>query len=116
MIAASVPKHLTVFQRPPSYSMPSLTSPFDRSGARAKAWFDNRDALHRQQRDPIRSSALVMTRAALEERCGAFDVDEEERKRRYEKSWQQGGLGIVGTFKDLMTDKQANDTAVRIRP
>ena len=96
-------RHLTVFQRTAAYSMPSHNTPTD--PARAKAWFDNRDDLHRQQRES--AFGLVMT--ALPEDA-ALDVDDEQRRQRYEESWQRGGLGIVGTFKDLMTDKQANDT------
>jgi cyclohexanone monooxygenase len=96
-------EHLTVFQRTAAYSMPSHNTPTD--PVRARAWFDNRDDLHRQQRES--AFGLVMT--ALPE-DNAYDVAEAERRRRYEERWQQGGLGIVGTFKDLMTDKQANDT------
>jgi len=102
-VIAELAKHLTVFQRTAAFSMPSHNGPTDPK--RAQDWFDNRDALHHQQRQ----SAFGLIMSALPEE-GALEVDEEERKRRYEERWQIGGLGIVGTFKDLMTDKASNDT------
>jgi cation diffusion facilitator CzcD-associated flavoprotein CzcO len=96
-------KHLTVFQRTAAYSMPSHLTPTDPE--RTKGWFDNRDDLHRQQRES--AFGLVMTAVSDD---SAHDVDEVERRKRYEQRWEQGGLGIVATFKDLMTDKQANET------
>ena len=39
------------------------------------------------------------------------DVDEKERLKRYEKAWQKGGLQFRGTFKDIISDLNANKTA-----
>ena len=35
----------------------------------------------------------------------------EERQRAYESRWSRGGLGFNATFADLLTSKEANDTA-----
>jgi cation diffusion facilitator CzcD-associated flavoprotein CzcO len=96
--------HLTVFQRTAAFSMPSQNGPTD--PAKAKAWFDNRDKHHRQQRQS--AFGLVMTEIAP---LSAHEVSDHERQRMYEERWQQGGLGIIGTFYDLLTDRKANDTA-----
>jgi cation diffusion facilitator CzcD-associated flavoprotein CzcO len=40
-----------------------------------------------------------------------FDVTPEERQTLYEAAWLKGGLQFRGTFRDLVTDKAANDTA-----
>ena len=43
----------------------------------------------------------------------ALAVSPEERRRRYDAAWEQGGLGFgFGTFGDLLLNREANDTAV----
>ena len=40
-----------------------------------------------------------------------FDVTPEEREAIYEAAWEKGGLQFRATFRDLLVDKAANDTA-----
>ncbi|WP_431269959.1 flavin-containing monooxygenase [Dankookia sp. P2] len=40
-----------------------------------------------------------------------WDVTEEERRALYEAAWEKGGLQFRATFRDLLQDKAANDTA-----
>ena len=40
-----------------------------------------------------------------------FDVDEKEREKKYEEYWEKGGLQFRGVFKDIITNKKANDSA-----
>lgn len=96
--------HLTVFQRTAAFSMPSQNGPTD--PAKVKAWFENRDKYHQRQRHS--AFGLLMTEIAPR---SAHEVSDEERRRLYEERWARGGLGIVGTFYDLLTDEKANDTA-----
>ena len=103
-IIAAQAAHLTVFQRTAAFSMPSQNGAPD--PARVKAWFDNRDRYHRQQRQS--AFGLVMTEVSA---VSAHEVSAEERRRLYEERWAQGGLGIISTFRDLLTDQKANDTA-----
>jgi cyclohexanone monooxygenase len=103
-IIAAQAAHLTVFQRTATFSMPSQNGASD--PARVKAWFDNRDSYHRQQRQS--AFGLLMTEISP---ISAHEVSAEERRRRYEERWAQGGLGIIGTFYDLLIDQRANDTA-----
>src|ERR1700733_11178444 len=103
-VIAKQAAHLTVFQRTATFSMPSQNGAPD--PARVKAWFDNRDSYHRQQRQS--AFGLVMTEMAT---ISAHAVSAEERRRLYEERWAQGGLGIISTFYDLLIDQRANDTA-----
>ena len=41
----------------------------------------------------------------------ALAVPAEERQREYEKRWSRGGLGFSAAYTDLLTNKDANDTA-----
>ena len=41
----------------------------------------------------------------------ALSVSEEERQETYEKRWEIGGAGYLGSFNNLLTDQEANDTA-----
>src|SRR5216683_966591 len=52
----------------------------------------------------IQSIPVIARQAALE-------VSAEERERAYESRWSRGGLGFNATFADLLTSKDANDTA-----
>jgi cation diffusion facilitator CzcD-associated flavoprotein CzcO len=47
---------------------------------------------------------------AIEDRS-AFDVSADERLAIYEKAWENGGLQFRASFRDLLVDKAANDTA-----
>ena len=41
----------------------------------------------------------------------AFDVSDEERQRRYQEAWEQGGFRVGTTFDGLLYDEAANETA-----
>ena len=47
---------------------------------------------------------------SIEDRS-ALEVSEEERQALFEEAWERGGLRFRATFKDLLLDKAANDTA-----
>ena len=41
----------------------------------------------------------------------ALETPAEEREKIYEAAWERGGLQFRAAFYDMMTDKNANDTA-----
>jgi cation diffusion facilitator CzcD-associated flavoprotein CzcO len=92
---------LTVFQRTPNFSFPSRNRPLD---AEVQA---ERKAGYPQYRQAARVSGFGIPRPAATRR--AFDVDAEERQRIYEDNWPRGG--VLGSFKDLLVDPAANETA-----
>ena len=85
-IIAEQAAHLTVFQRTAAFSMPSQNGASDPT--RVKAWFDNRDRYHRQQRQS--AFGLVMTEVSP---VSAHDVPTEERHRLYEDAGLRAASG-----------------------
>lgn len=100
---AKTAKHLTVFQRTAGFSMPSNNAPTDFE--RAREWFEHRDEYHRRQRES--QLGLIMSEFGPN---SAMEVSEEERQKAFEERWSTGGLAIVGTFNDLLFNKQSNET------
>jgi cyclohexanone monooxygenase len=95
--------HLFVFQRTPNFSVPARNAPLDPEYERR--WKANY-AEHRRQARESRAG-FVVERNDL----SALEVSAEERLRAYEIRWSRGGLGFNATFADLLTSKDANDTA-----
>jgi cyclohexanone monooxygenase len=102
-IIARQAAHLFVFQRTPNYSMPAQNAPLDPEyECRVKAAY----ADFRRQARESRVGFVV-------ERSGdsALAAPPDERQREYEKRWQRGGLGFSAAYTDILTNKDANDTA-----
>ena len=95
--------HLFVFQRTPNFSIPARNAPLDPEYE--QRWKANY-AEHRRQARESRVG-FVVERNDL----SALEVSAEERLRAYESRWSRGGLGFNATFADLLTSKDANDTA-----
>src|SRR5215217_2121833 len=96
-------EHLTVFQRTPSFSLPAHNEPLD------PRWVKQVKASYAELREESRHSLAgqpmrVATKSALE-------VPADDRIRRYEEAWQEGGPSIQGCFVDLMVSPEANETA-----
>ncbi|MCB1749387.1 MAG: NAD(P)/FAD-dependent oxidoreductase [Gammaproteobacteria bacterium] len=95
--------HLTVFQRTPQYSVPCGNRPTDPelvAAARAN-WPKFREIM---LRTPIGSPDEPSTLLAR-------DHTPEQRRAVYEAAWGRGGIGsvLVGTYADILTDKQSNE-------
>lgn len=102
-VIAEQAAHLTVFQRTANYSVPSRNCPLDDE---AQAWIArNRDEIRRQARRTTNGHPFdIPERSAL-------DVPADERTAIYEAAWERGGLRFRATFKDLLTSREANETA-----
>jgi cation diffusion facilitator CzcD-associated flavoprotein CzcO len=105
-LIAEVAQELTVFQRTPNYVMPARNAPLEPEFvARIKASYA-------EVREECRRSTRGFPDRPTTQR--AFDVSEEERRRRYEAAYQVSGFTSVGDeFVDLLTDLEANETAAR---
>ena len=102
LIAAEA-EQLTVFQRTANYAVPAHNQPLDPATvAQVKA---NYPALRAKARSMVAQIAFDPNDVS------ALAVDEGERHQQYEKRWAYGGLTFMGSFNDLLLDKQANDTA-----
>jgi cyclohexanone monooxygenase len=95
---------VVVFQRTPNFCVPSrnrdMDEPYEQS------WKRDYAAL-RQKARKMRTGILF----PLNDQS-ALDVTEEERRRIYEQRWEAGSTAFMAAFNDLITNKQANDTAV----
>jgi cyclohexanone monooxygenase len=92
-----------VFQRTPNYSVPAWNAPLDPERER---WVKANYAELRRRNRESRVGYVVPVdgRSALEASAA-------ERDREYERHWRRGGLGFSSVFSDLLTNKEANDTA-----
>ena len=102
-VIAEQATHLYVFQRTPNFSVPARNMPMDPE-------FQRRiKADYRGFRKNLRDLPIACMRPPGEE--SALEVTPEERQVAYEEAWQRGGLSFLGTYSDLITNKEANDTA-----
>ncbi len=103
-IIARQAKHLTVFQRTPNFVLPARNAPL---AAEFDAWV-------KANYDEIRAKCLASPGAVPFDGVhrSALDATPAEREAIYGATWELGGLRFfVETFSDLITSKEANDTA-----
>ncbi len=101
-IAKSVGQ-LYVLQRTPPFSVPAWNRPTDPDEEKA---YKSR---YREMRDKARSTSSGF--AVDETSLLALSSSEDQRRERFEKSWQVGGLPFGGAFADLLVSQEANDLA-----
>ena len=99
-------EHVYVFQRTPNYSVPAHNAPLDSERQRqVKATY------------PARRQQARLSRAGIPldpPQRSALEVTPEERVQVFEAGWQRGGVGSLnGTFKDLATNPEANETVAQ---
>lgn len=98
-------EQMTVFVRTPQYSVPV--------GKRevTKAEIDEIKAKYDETWEQVKNSSVAF--GFEESTVPAMSVSEEERNRVYEEAWQKGGgfRFMFGTFGDIATDEEANETA-----
>ena len=103
-VIARQAEHLTVFQRTPQYTIPSRHGTIDRKFLE-KTVKPNYDDL--MERARWSTGGFPMDR---DERS-ALEISAAERLEIYEASWAEGGIRFLSTsFKDVSTDRRANDT------
>jgi cyclohexanone monooxygenase len=98
-------EHLTVFVRTPQYSVPvGKRAVTDEQIDAVKADYEN---IWTQ----VKRSSVAF--GFEESTVPAMSVSAEERLRVYEEAWEQGGgfRFMFGTFGDIATDEEANETA-----
>lgn len=104
-VIAETATHLTVFQRTANYSVPARNIPLTPDFLRYVK--ENFPEIRRVMRSTPNGHAFV-----IEDRS-VFDVTPEQRQALYEAAWETGGLQFRATFRDLLVDKAANDTAAQ---
>lgn len=102
-VIADSAAHLTVFQRTANYSIPARNAPL---AEEFKHWAkQNAPEIKRTMRSTPNGHPFVIADRS------AHDVSEAERQAIYEAAWEKGGLQFRASFRDLLQDKAANDTA-----
>ena len=102
-VIAEQADHLYVFQRTPNYAVPARNAPLDPEVRnRIKANYAELRALEKTTRNG--------TQYPINE-VSALEVSPEERDRKFQDMWDNGGLCYMTSFNDLLLDKKANDTA-----
>jgi cation diffusion facilitator CzcD-associated flavoprotein CzcO len=102
-VIAETAAHLTVFQRTANYSMPAHNGPLS-------AEFKHYVREHAHEIREVIQSTTNGHPFRIADRS-VFDVTPEAREALYEAAWQKGGLQFRATFRDLLSDQAANDTA-----
>ena len=102
-VIAETAARLTVFQRTANYSVPARNVPLSPEFRRYVS--ENHAAIRQATRGTPNGQPFSI------ENRSAFDVTPEQRLKLYEAAWEKGGLQFRATFRDLLADKAANDTA-----
>ena len=94
--------HLTVFQRTANYCAPLRNGPIDpETQAKIKASYPE---IFKRTRETFASFIHDFDPRSV------FDVTPEQRQARFEELWAQPGFAKwLGNFRDIMTDKKANE-------
>ena len=96
--------HLTVFQRTPQYTIPARHGTIDRKFIEEEVKPNYDEILEKARWSEGGTPVVPNERSALE-------VTAEERQELYEAGWAEGGNSFFyGSFKDISTDRRANDT------
>ena len=102
-VIAQTAAHLTVFQRTANYSVPARNAPLTPEFQRYIK--ESAPEIRAVTRETLNGMAF-----RIEDRL-AVETSPEEREAIYEAAWVRGGLQFRATFKDMLIDKAANDTA-----
>jgi cation diffusion facilitator CzcD-associated flavoprotein CzcO len=103
-VIARQAEHLYVFQRTPQYTIPA------RHGTVDRAFLEDVKSRYDEIWEKARWSVGGLPVDAVDR--SALEVSAEERRAAYEAGWAEGGFKFFyGSFKDVATDRRANDTA-----
>jgi len=102
-VIAATAKHLTVFQRTANYSVPARNAPL--TGEFRQYIKEHATDIRATTRETLNGMGF-----RIEERL-AVATPADEREAIYQAAWERGGLQFRATFKDMLVDKAANDTA-----
>ena len=104
-VIARQARRLTVFQRTPQYTVPARHGTIDRKFIEEEVKPNYEAILEKARWSHGGGPHAPIARSAL-------DYSEDERNQIYEEGWARGGFSFIGgTFDDIMTNQQANDTA-----
>jgi cyclohexanone monooxygenase len=102
-VIAEQAAHVYVFQRTPNFSVPARNTPLPPDyEAEWKASYTER----RQRARTLRTGTIYDFGET-----SALAVPPEQRRQEYAARWAHGGINVMAAYNDLVTSKEANDTA-----
>ncbi|HEX8818361.1 MAG TPA: NAD(P)/FAD-dependent oxidoreductase [Archangium sp.] len=104
-VLAEQASRLVVFQRTPSFSVPACNAPLSPEVEQYKK------ANYVEYRRKVRESSFGADYPCNDK--SALQVTREQRQLEYETRWRNGGPSFLLAFADLITNKDANETAVQ---
>ena len=108
---AKVAKHLTVYQRTPSFTVPANNRPRD------PAEFAKLKEQYPELRKCWRAGEIYGAGEPLEpgmrfrRDVPLAEASEEERRAEFQQRWDRGGGHFNGAFADILTNEEANEAA-----
>ncbi len=102
-LIAEQAKHLTVFQRTPTYSIPAHNRPLSDEEQRAVK------AEYKAKRKRALAEAFAIDMQMSPE--AAMTASDSAADSAFEKVWDRGGLGFLTAFSDLLIERAANEKA-----
>ena len=103
-IIAEQSKHLTVFQRTATYSIPARNDTIDKEYVKeVKENYNEFRDQNRQQMGAFGSRIRRNEQSALE-------VKESERREEFEQRWEEGGFAFLSSYNDFLLNHDANET------
>ena len=104
-------KHLTVYQRTASFTVPARNTPIDREHY-ATIKRDYRDLRERWRvADLLGAGEHIAVGSRFRRDVATHEEDDDQRRAEYERRWQSGGAWFTGAYNNLLTDAAANETA-----
>jgi len=102
-VIAEQAAHVYVFQRTPNFSVPARNTPLPPNYEKEwKASYTER----RQRARTLRTGTIYDFGET-----SALAVPPEQRRQEYAARWARGGINVMAAYNDLVTSKEANDTA-----
>jgi cation diffusion facilitator CzcD-associated flavoprotein CzcO len=98
--------HLSVFQRTPQYTIPARNKPLH---SEVTSYYrDNWPQVRTEMLASRRGTPLAFSGPPADR--SALDDTPEERRAVYEQGWLHGGVRLMSSYADLLTDAEANET------
>jgi cyclohexanone monooxygenase len=102
-VIAAQASHLFVFQRTPNFSVPARNQPLEAD------YVHTVKANYRALRERARQAFAGIDFSP--DQRSAIAVPDKERQREFEKRWAYGGVSYMGSFSDLLFNRESNETA-----
>jgi cyclohexanone monooxygenase len=103
-IIAAQAKHLTVFQRTATYSVPARNDTID------KEYVKDVKANYKEFRDQNRQQMGAFGSRIRRSEQSALEVSETERRQEFERRWEEGGFAFLSSYNDFLLNHDANET------